>query len=57
MWTTSNILIVVLIVIVTTKVIMPRLNWRWWVKKFKNYVFKPAKAQVDEIETAWKDEE
>ena len=55
MWTTSNVLVIVLIVIVTVKFVMPRLNWRWWVKKFKNMIFKPAKKQVEEIEAAWKD--
>ena len=54
MWTLSNIAIVVLIVVVTTKIILPRLNWSWVMHKIKHHAYRPIKKQVVEAVRAWR---
>jgi hypothetical protein len=55
MWTWTNIGIVILIVIFTMKVIMPRLNWRWAIRKFVSLFWKPAKKEATTIKAEWEE--
>ena len=53
MFTTMNILIIMLIVIVTVKFVMPKLTIKYILRKFANLVYKPGKKAKEEIEVEW----
>jgi hypothetical protein len=55
MWTWTNIGIVVLIVLFTVKVILPRFNWRFGIRWFVRLFWKPAKKEVKTITAEWED--
>ena len=53
MFTVTNILIFMLIVVVTVKFVIPRLTIKYIFRKFANLVYKPGKKKIAEAETEW----
>jgi len=53
MFTTTNILIIMLICIITVKFVIPKLTIKYILRKFANLVYKPGKKKIEEVETEW----
>ena len=51
--TVGNVLLMVVVCVVTVKFIIPRLNIRWVVRKFKNFIYRPFKKVEGEAKVAW----
>ena len=51
--TAGNILLIIMVTIVTVKWIIPRLNIKWMVQKFKNFIHRPFKKGEKEVKVAW----
>lgn len=52
----GSVLAIVLICVLTVKVIIPRLSWKYLIQKVVRFVWKPARKQAGIIEAEWKEE-
>jgi len=53
--TISSVLATVLITIIVSKWIVPKINWRTLVRGFFHLIYRPAKTELDEVKAEWKD--
>ena len=55
MFTPTNVILLTVLIIVVVKLVVPRTNWRYVVKKFFRLFYKPAREQIDEVKDAWQE--
>lgn len=56
LWTITNIFIIIAICIFTYKFILPRMNIRWFAKKFKEMIYKPFQKIKEEVKEEMENE-
>ena len=49
----GGIVVVMIICIITVKFIIPRLSFRYLIRKFWKWIYKPAQEATQEVKAEW----